>query len=416
MHVLRTSLRMRHAAATRGANMAAPVEQAVFRGADPKGLQGKSKSGEIGDKENSVVLSGREFFWDSVVLYVVSAIIGLTAIDLVSEFIRGSGVECYSPSNDNITRYLKYINRFCTESIPAGEYFPTFIVIQGILIAAPHYLWLNQYGGRFDFFFARVKALKRSKDRKTGEYPLKNFVFIQQLQSAFGTYRSRVIFWLYVVKLVLQLVLSFISLNIAVGYFTEFEENFHCPRDYNPNSRSGPLRYWPLQEQVRCVFTSLRLLALIRAVDIFLLVLVVAGLIWALLWCFHTHKTELGSQRIAEFTFQSGLEPEHYNIYFQRHSLPLWLKPLPRSWFAYVCDLFNFRGSECIRSDLDFLILRLFRADSGLGFILKEVQVLKAVRDMNDEDHNWLDLHRSNQVQAPSDVIKFGGRPSFYWH
>lgn len=363
----------------------------LLRGTDPQGLQGKEDASR--KKGHDVGVINRDFFWDSVVLYFVSAIIALTAIDLISEYIRGTGVECYSPTEENFTVYSSYINRFCTESIPAGEYFPTFIVIQGILVAAPHYLWLNQYGGRFEFFFARVKGLGRSRDRATGEYPVENYVFVNQLQVAFETYQSRIIFWWYVFKLWLQLMLSLIALGVATLYFTEFEENFDCPRHYNPNSK-GSTYYWPLKEQVRCVFTSLRLLALIRAVDVFLLTLVVACLIWALLWCFHTHKTELGSYSIARFTFQSGLEPEHHSVYFKKMPFSSRLGQFLRLWLSRFCDLFDFRGPECIRSDLDFLIMRLFRADSGLGFILKDVQVLKAVRDMNDQDQNWVNMHR----------------------
>ncbi len=376
------------------------------RGANPKGLQGKGQSEEVGgEKVHVVKLSNREFFWDSVLLYVVSAIIGLTAIDLISEYIRGSGVECFSPYNETITDYLKYINKFCSRSIPAGEYFPTFIVIQGILIAAPHYLWLNQYEGRFEYFFSRAQGLVRSKEEATGRYPTKNYVFIQQLQSAFGTYHSREIFWWYVLKLGLQLLLSSITLGVSSLYFTEFEENFRCPtRDYLSSS------YWPLQNEVTCVFTSLRLLALIRGLDVFLLSLVVGGLTWALLWCFRTHKTELGSDNIAKFTFQSGLEPEHHNVYFDKLPKSKWHGPSLRLWFSRLCNLFEFCGSECVNSDLDFLILRLFRADSGLGFILKDVQVHKTVQDLNDEDHNWVDLHRGNQTRSPANVIKFGSK------
>ena len=104
-------------------------------GSDAKQLEGRPE-GEEGK------FLPREFFWDSVALNVVSAIVGLAAIDVVTEFIRGSSVACYAPDGVTISeKQEEYINSFCSSSLPMTEYFPAFIVIHGILIAIPHYLW-----------------------------------------------------------------------------------------------------------------------------------------------------------------------------------------------------------------------------------------------------------------------------------
>ena len=52
-------------------------------GVDAKGLEGRK------DGENAAPQS-RDFFWDSITLFVVGAIVALSAIDAISEFIRGS--------------------------------------------------------------------------------------------------------------------------------------------------------------------------------------------------------------------------------------------------------------------------------------------------------------------------------------
>ena len=119
-------------------------------GPNVKGLEGRKD-------DEGTKLRAREFFWDSIVLFVLSAIVGLTVIDVVTEFVRGSNVECYLPGGTgNMSQ--EYINTFCSGSLPRSEYFPVFIIISGVLIAVPHYLWLNHYGGNFDFFFSQVST------------------------------------------------------------------------------------------------------------------------------------------------------------------------------------------------------------------------------------------------------------------
>ena len=59
---------------------------------DPKGLEGRK---EVGD----VPPQSRDFFWDSVTLFVTAAMVSLTGIDVVAEFIRGSDVQCFVPNN-----------------------------------------------------------------------------------------------------------------------------------------------------------------------------------------------------------------------------------------------------------------------------------------------------------------------------
>ena len=97
-------------------------------GADPQKLEGKG--------EDSA--RPREFFWDSVSLYVVGVIIALAAIDAITEFLRGSSVTCYSPPGKDVTEAQEnYINNICALSLPMTEYFPVFIVVHGIFISIP---------------------------------------------------------------------------------------------------------------------------------------------------------------------------------------------------------------------------------------------------------------------------------------
>ena len=344
------------------------------------------------EEEAEKPLKLRDFFWDSIVLFVVSAIAGLTAIDAISEYIRGSEVVCFfsvGPNESQISSINEYVNNFCSGSLPITEYFPAFILVHGILIAAPHYLWLNHFGGTLDFFTHLVSLLDRVQDEKTGKYPDKNFVIVEQLQTSFTTYKRNSMFRLYIGKLILQWFLSMVGLGLAIAYFTEFDENFMCPRHFEDTSS----RMWPLQgQQATCVFKSLRLLAWIRIAYILLLALVVLGLTWSLIWSFSTHPTELGYKTVAIFSFQSGLSPKYY---------------VPRLPMPKRCRSFLFRfftsvpwlppGEPRINTDLDLLMLKLFRTDGGLGYVLRELQILMEIKELNNNERRRLGLHLREQ-------------------
>ena len=356
-----------------------------FSGSNVRGLEGRPE-----DEKRP-----REFFWDSVVLYVVSAIIGLTAIDVVTEFIRGSAVECFlpNPNETDITQVQNYINNFCSGSLPATEYFPAFIVVHGILILAPHYLWLNHFGGNLDFFFQLAFSLERQRDVKTGDYPENNFRIAQQLHSAFTAFQRNFMFRAYCGKLLLQLLLSLASFVLAIFYFTDFDETFPCPQ----NSKDTTNRNWPLpNEQVLCVFTALRLLAWIRIADIVLLALALVGLFWALIWAYSTHPTELGYKYVAAFSFQSGLVSRYY---VSRLPVPRCCKAFCVYFHKFFTTLPWFTPSGFrISNDLDFMIMKLFRTDGGLGYVLKQVQILIEIKDLNDDERQRLALHLREQT------------------
>lgn len=210
---------------------------------DPKGLEGRPEGDEGSENSN---LRAREFFWDSIVLYVVSVMVALATFDAITEYIRGSEVECFSPAGNgsvnDISSVQEYVNSFCSGSLPVGEYLPVFIVVHGILILIPHYLWLNHFGGSLDFFFQLASSLQRLRDEITGEYPERNTVIAEQLESAFTTYKRNGMFYLYVGKLILQWLLSAGGLILAVVYFTDFDSRFLCPRTI---AEAAQDRAWP---------------------------------------------------------------------------------------------------------------------------------------------------------------------------
>ena len=229
----------------------------------------------------------------------------------MTEFLRGSSVSCLLPAGQD--EFENYVNSICASSLPIAEYFPVFIVIQGILIAIPHYLWLNHYGGNFEFFFQQAKAMSRTRDAGSGEYSEDNYIIVQQLTVAFSKFRKNWMFILYVVKLFIQCVTSIAAFFIAIFYFYNFEEVFVCPQVIERNPINN-FTMWPLDEQVQCVFSSLRLFGAIRLANLVLLALLILCFLWSFVWCFKTHSAELGSEQVAYFLLRQAY---HQSTTFQ---------------------------------------------------------------------------------------------------
>lgn len=366
-----------------------------FLSAAQDSLGGSNKAEELEgrSKEENGSLKPAEFFWDNIVLFVVSTIIGLAAIDVITEFLRGGGVTCFPPLGAGVDEaQAAYINNYCSGFLPFGAYFPAFMVVHAILITVPHYLWLRHYGGNFDFFFQQASNLKRSRDDKTGEHVPENLIIAQRLESTFTTYRRNSMYHLYILKLLVQFLWSVTGVGFAIGFFLrEFRARFTCP----PNFNATTYEFWPLDEPVGCAFETLSLLRVLWIADILLLLLACFGLFWAIIWCFSTHVTELGSKEVARFAFQSGLAPRYYVP-----KLPV--SDCLQSCFTSIPYL-SCSGPDVIKTDLDFLIMRLFLTDSGLGYIFNEVQIEKELKHLIDDDQRRLSFHGSKHKNRRAD-------------
>lgn len=319
-------------------------------------------------------LRPKDFYWDQVIVILVSAILGLTLLDIAVEFFRGSGVFCYTPATDDFTRDRAFfVNNFCSQSVSRSEYYPIFIVVHGLAIVAPHYLWSSFFGGYFDFFFDLVKNLKRLRNLKTGDYDPNNFEIVKKLERE---YKQRNIFYSYILKLLAQLFFALLSFFFGIFFFDDFSPVFTCPKgisdaDLN-NTMDGE---WPLSTTVTCIYTSLRFLSVIRYVDIVLTAFTIFVILFGLGWCFFRHTAELGHKNIAKFVVGSCFLPEHY---------------VPKSFWVYPC-------SPRIRDDLDFLLMKLFITDPGHGQVFKEIQVQKEIESQTKQEHALLRLFGSSQ-------------------
>ena len=175
---------------------------------------------------------------------------------------------------------------------------------------------------------------------------------------------------------------------VPVLLFKEDEHRvvFWCPK--NDSDTKGDI--WPLPdyERVVCVFSPLHLLQKIWVVYQFLLCLAVVCLLINFIRLIKWHTIELGFECSAQFSFETGM-PYHY------YHPQIWRKVIVKNICFCAClrqqkgcsnrgtckrflslVLYPFSPFN-IRSDYDFLMVKLFRTDGGLGYIMKEVHIMR---------------------------------------
>lgn len=328
----------------------------------------------------------RDFFWDIIVFFVVWSILALAAVEIIIEFVRGGKVACFPPNNNNSDAEENFINAFCTSNVPYGSYISIFMVVHGLLVAVPHYIWLSYFSGSINFFFVLATMMKKAKE-DTGQYSPNNILIIRKLEVTLASYKSGRIFLLYIVKLGFQLAWVICGLIfVATFFYGTFGPSFDCPNDFD-----GATDEWPVHTDVVCVLDILDLLKVLWIVEMLLLALSGFGLIWGLVWCFSVHPKELGSADIALFSYNYGLSPEYYVP-----KLPL--SNSIGSGFRYLFHLSCLLqqvscGGPRIQTNMDFMVMKLYCTDGGLGYIFKQVQVAKVLKQLNDDDRRRLNVH-----------------------
>ena len=362
-------------------------------------------------------ITPKDFYWDQIMFYLVSAILGLSFLDISVEFFRGSAVQCFTP--DLPRDQVAYLNNFCYGSLPDSQYYLIFILISALLMIAPHYMWESFFKRHFDFFFDLVKKLDRLRDTNTGEYNPLNFELVKKLENKFSKFNTW-IYRFYVLKLIVQLLISTVVLLANALYFEDedFEETFICPHTANLINTTQ----WPLNMEVICVYNSLNLLKFLRWAAFILVSLSIVFLISGLVWGIFRHPNELGAIEIASFCDVSSLPPEEHNFPSMR-SIVISIftckkkKNLPprantgenkdddddddedsSSCFGGFCSAIKQLFHPSINNDLDFLLLRLYFADSGHGQVFKDIQIQKEIQHELSKDHELLYLLK--RVQA----------------
>ena len=360
-------------------------------GMDAKDLEGRK------DGKNAAPQS-RDFFWDSITLFVVGAIVALSAIDAISEFIRGSQVQCYYNQSTVVDQSLEnladYVNEKCAASLPLAGFLPSFIAIHAILILGPHYIWLNIYGADVDAFIYLVSRLSLTREPSTGDYPETNYTISKQLDAlSSGRHKSNLMYGLYALKLLAQIIITEAGFVIVFFIFSNFGETFMCPRDSDQVQSED----WPLSTSIKCVFTSLRLLHKIWLIYIVLLQLAAVCLFGAFVWLVSSHGNELALDKAANFSFQTCLPYYHYippiSIVVRFSRQRSISQPLYALLSLILPPSYGRNNSFFIKTDYDFLYVKLLRMGGGLAHVLREVHISRLLKGENSMELGRVSSH-----------------------
>ena len=343
-----------------------------------KKFQNRSGLGEEQQSKRTTLLDlgedsqSKDFFWDQAVKLCASGMLALTVLEVLSS-IRGEAVQCLTP--DNYTRDQgAFINSYCTQFIGRTDFFLYLLVAQAVLVYGPHFLWSSVYFGKFRYFSALALSLDRHRDSKTGKFDSKNFVTVQALVYTFGS--THIIYIMYIAKLFAQLVVAVTFIGICAGLFNVSDPAFDCPDNKSLHLINSS---WPLDEQIVCVLSSLNLLFAVWWANFVLLTGTVVASLCGLVWSgVFNHQTKLNWRHVAQFALQSGIQPSDYHP-----------KTWRKRWFS------TYFGRYRIRSNLDFLFLRLYRDDAGRAQVLREVLIAQLIKEQEQRLQERLSFLRS---------------------
>ena len=328
------------------------------------------------NSEKTPMLEPKLFFWDILIFYLASAILGLSVSNTIVDFMRPepNSVVCFSSFNNR--DQAAYINDYCNNFLP--ENFTLALVIHGVLLLLPHYLWKVYFSARMDFFFTHAAKLETIRDRNTGEYPHRNFNVVDYMHREFQERKDILIG--YVLKLILQFIVVLVAIATTTRLFQDFTIQFYCS-DVDDED--------PVFQRVKCSYAKLRFVSILRWADYIFLGLSVAVVGYGLYWCLLKNHPELGHQGTSQFCYDSCINSKHCET--KNHWYHLDLLLLLNSLFSTKAKGKRYR----LESDLHFLLMSLFSTNAGLGRVFKSVQVANDISQELNADLESLDNYDS---------------------
>ena len=354
----------------------------------PGTIEGDIEKGIVDSKgDDNDKVTPREFFWDRITVLFGSLLLGLAAINIFTELLRGdSGVACDFTDYDNLSdATVQYILTLCSQQLPLIQYIPVYNVLQGLLILLPHFLWKGVFTSDIEHFLSLSNSLQLMPNLSSGSYPRKNKVIIERLQLFYSVYNRNDMFFWYKVKLVLQILALIVGILLIIipQAVYSFGNAFSCPSDVS-------LSAWPLPKAVTCILLSERLIGLILIFDVVLLIVLVPIIVLGIWWCFTRHPSQLDHKEVAAFSYVSGISHCYAVSKSKFNKLLRDLSSSPGGrWQVLKKRFFTPR----IKTDFDFLVMSLFTFDSGLGGVFFAGLVELELERLFDVDQQSLNSH-----------------------
>jgi len=313
-------------------------------------------------------LEQKFFFWDSIIFYLATAILGLSVSNIVVDFLRPepNAVSCFTPYNYTRNQ-ADYVNNYCNAFLPFTENFSLALVAHGVILLLPHFLWKAYFSARIDFFFSHAAKLETLRERETGEYPHKNFKVVDYMRREF--HERRDILFGYIIKLSSQLIIVAAALINSNILFQGFSIAFDCFYEEETGLKSL---------KTRCSYSKLRFVSILRSLDYTLLGLSFLAILHGLLWCLVWRHPELEHKDTSLFCYDSCINSKHYKS---------------EKW-------------KRLKNDLHFLLVSLFATNAGLGRVFISVQIANDISDKLSAHLESLDNYDSMKHPPRGKVSK----------
>ena len=308
----------------------------------------------------------KKFSWDEI-LHYMSLVSGMLAlIGLGGEYFTGTdrGLAC-TVSNTLTRDEARFAVMWCASHMQVRlvDAVPFVMFVQGLFLAGPHLLWETMAAPALEQFFAMAPSLSRSCDCQTGEWPFETVEIVRKLKATYE--KSETAVSSYQWKLWVQLIVSLVFLVVlgVIFHFTGFfAVHFLCTKvgedltfrraGFNSTRLTGYNPYDTL-----CTYTTANSMVVICCADIGVLIIAFIAAVKGVECCKKPHHwTKLDSSSYASFLYAFSMNPT------------------AAAQHCYKPNL-QHKKSLRIKTDLDLLVLMLFRKDKGLGETFFDVQV-----------------------------------------
>ena len=198
------------------------------------------------------------------------------------------------------------------------------VLVQVATLVAPHYVWKVVFRAKFESFLSHVAKVEILREKSTGKYRYHNYTIVKYLQREFGDSHSISTF--YCLKLMLQIAIvlgcfganiyvlegitvSDITLSyITLSDITKSDIKFKCNDD-------DQLFDNELFNNVTCVYPRKDEINILMRINYVLLVIALLMLIIGLFWFFCWNHSKMKNEDIANFCYNSCIDPQYcYNL------------------------------------------------------------------------------------------------------
>lgn len=243
-----------------------------------------------------------EFWWDRVILSMITVLLGITATQTIVSLIRSETVKCLIAENDTTSSsIIAYVNNICSEQI--SYQYQMFVYAEVAVLSGLQVFWSLLHSGRLEDFRMTVNSMVFIRSSTQDQVESSD---IQKARALEHRLRCPVLTVTYIfTKLVLQFLMAGAGIVWSVVILiNRINILFECSKPIDSQ--------WPLSSsKIDCVYTAVPALQFLLWINLSASIIIVLATVFGIVLvikCFF----ENDCRPVALFMLETGLQIQHY--------------------------------------------------------------------------------------------------------